>query len=448
MVAFYPLNVGKLLVALSLHGRYQDTSTESNNFLHWEGKFTSSHDAHASAPPSRKAPEGKQLMKALTGRLEKFFHNKEETLLNGNSSELSTPSDYEDCMMEPPNNSSFQESIELVQSRNENREMPENLQGGILLDQTYGVSPKDLNMVLFAPNSEFQRNLAELQGTTDIQEEPWKWKLEGILCLKRVVTYTKAATKLVKAVKATEEQTYIKADGNEFAVHVNVITPDVPYGNTFKVELLYKIMPDVVSSSEEKSAHLVVSWAVNFSQNTMMKGMIENGARQGLKESFEQFSSLLYQKFKVVKAADTSDKDHMLATMETKHQSDSELAIQYFWNFIVVSTMFMLLYVLVHIFLCEPSKLQGLEFEGIDLPDSFGEFITCAVLVLQLERVYNLISHFVEARLRKGNHLGKLLKFGLPVLYPSLCPPHLDTLQCRQEVIMESKHMVMDGFLQ
>lgn len=388
---------------MSLHGRYQDTSSESSNILHREGKFSSTHDA----PTSRKSQDGKQLMKTFASRLQKLISNKDETPQNETSSELPITSDHDDSMMEqPPNDSTtFQELIEL--SRNENGEMPEDLQGGILLDQTYVGSTKDLNTALFGPNSEFQRNLAVLQGTTDYQEGPWKWKPGDESCLRRVVTYTKAASKLVKATKATEEQTYIKADGDEFAVLVNVSTPDVPYGSTFKIEVLYKIIPGLVSSSEEESAHLVVSWAINFNQSTMMKTMIESGARQGLKESFDQFSNLLSQKFKVAKTLDSSDKNHILATTKTMHQPDSELAIQYFWNFTVVSTVFMLFYVLVHIFLCEP-RLQGLEFDGLDLPDSFGELITCGVLIIQLERVYNMVLHFVEARLRRGNHFDKI----------------------------------------
>ncbi|KAL7098412.1 hypothetical protein ACP275_09G016300 [Erythranthe tilingii] len=390
--------VGKLLLSLSLHGGDQDHSNES--------KLASSNDSHS----SRKIGESKHLMKSLAGRLEKLLHKKDEisTTSDNSSSEVSALSDHEDSAPEPSGNfSTFEESIELVKFSKGNNETPENLPGGILLDQTFGVSPKDLNKILFAPHSDFMTNLAELQGTTDIHEEPWKLiSEEGKSCLRRAVTYTKAATKLVKAVKATEEQTYIKANNNnEFAIHVIVSTPDIPYGNTFKVELLYKIIPGGVlmsSSSGEESARLVVSWTVNFSQQTMMKGMIEGGARQGLKESFDQFSSLLSQRFKVVK--DISDKDQMLANLETEHKSC--LAVQYFWNFTVVSTVFMLLYVLVHIFLCGSHELKGLEFGGLDLPDSFGEIITCAVLVLQLERVYYMILYFVEATLRRENDHG------------------------------------------
>lgn len=102
---------------------------------------------------------------------------------------------------------------------------------------------------------------------------------------------------------------------------------------------------------------------------------------------------------------DLSDKDHILANMQAGHQSDWELAKAYFWNMTVVSTIFIVLYIMVHILLCEPSKLQGLEFNGLDLPDSMGELITGGILVLQLERIYSMVHHFVKARLQQGKHI-------------------------------------------
>lgn len=384
---------GKLLLALSLYG----DNTADQNSLHREGKFISFHDAPMAR--SRWTLEGKVLMKALAHRMEKFFSKREETPHNDSSSESSLPSDSEGCAEEMHSSLSFQDLIELLQSQSESREMPDDLHGGILLDETYVASIKDLNAVLCAPDSEFRRDLAEFQGIIDLQEEPWKWKSDGVLYLSRVVTYTKAATKLVKAIKATEEQTYLKASRNEFAILVIVSTPDVPYGSSFKVYLLYKMM---LGSAGEESARLVVSWAVNFTQNSVMKGVIENGARQGLKESFEQFSSLLSHRFKVMQVADMSDKDNLLATLETGHQSDMKLAIQYFWNFTVASGIFVLLYFIIHIFLSEPSKLQGLELNGLNMPDSFGEIISSGLLFVQLGRVYKMISHFVEARLHRG----------------------------------------------
>lgn len=300
--------------------------------------------------------------------------------------------------------------MEKMQSIINDIEMPKNLQGGILLDQTYAMASKDLNTYLFAPDSQFRRDLVDVQGTTDFHEGPWMWKSEDrdMASLTRVVSYTKAPTKLCKAVKATEEQSYIKADGSEFAVDVNVSTPDVPYGNAFKIQILYSIMPGPRQSSGEESSRLVVSWGINFIQNTMMRGMIEGGARQGLKENFDQFASLLAQKVKTLDSTDVLDKDHMLETLKTEHQSDWELATAYFWNFPVVSTALVTLYVFVHILLCRPGEPQGLEFYDLDLPDSCGELLTCGILVILLERVYNRVSHFVQARFQKGKQLNNI----------------------------------------
>ncbi|KAK9684787.1 hypothetical protein RND81_10G232500 [Saponaria officinalis] len=353
-------------------------------------------------------PQGKKLMKAVTKRLEKLLHKNVESAKSDESSDVSfSPSEYEDCTQEEPSSScSFEEAMDTMQSREDEAEMPENLQGGILVDQRYVIASKDLNSYLFAPNSEFRRELAELQGVNDMQESPWTWKSGNSACLARAVTYTKPATKLVKAVKATEEQVYVKADGMEFAVFVSVATPDVPFGNMFRVELLYKILPGPELSSGEESSRLLLSWGINFSQNTLMRGMIENGARQGLKESFDQFSTLLAQKFKVLDDAESVGKDHVVAALQSGHQSDWELAIEYFGNLTVVSATLLTLYVVVHILLCEPHKSQGLEIIGIDLPDSFGQLVSCGMLVLLLERVYNMVSLFVQARLRMGSDHG------------------------------------------
>ncbi|XP_009797805.1 C2 and GRAM domain-containing protein At5g50170 [Nicotiana tabacum] len=412
---------GKILLTLSFHGKGKDVSTNHVCYVNPTNDTSreneviskSSQDLHGFATHSKKISEGKHLMKNIACHFEKLFGKNEEAKKSDeeeskkdDSSDISTTaSDYEDCLEESPVSHSFEEVIERMRTTSEDKEMPGDLHGGVLLDQTYVASSKDLNMLLFAPDSQFRKDLAELQGTTDMHEGPWSWKSDE-LCLTRVVTYMKAASKLVKAVQATEEQTYVKADGKEFSVFVSVSTPDVPYGSTFKIELLYKIMPGQQESSGEESARLVVSWAINFSQNTMMKSMIEGGARQGLKESFDQFAEVLARKLKVTTSKVVLEKDRALASLQTEHQSDWELAKEYFWNFTVVSTIFMVLYVLVHIILSEPSKLHGLEYHGFDLPDSVGEFITSGILVLQLERVYNMVSRFVEARLRRGNDHG------------------------------------------
>ncbi|KAG9138021.1 hypothetical protein Leryth_001285 [Lithospermum erythrorhizon] len=410
----------KVLMMLSLHERdaeelnenifHVQPSIKSNGLKEWEAVHVVTEDPfHRKL---KKIGEGKQLVKAFAGRLEKLFQKNEEITKSDESSDLSTiPSDYDDCMEEQlsprsPRNNNFEALIEMMQSTEKETKMPNNLHGGVILDQIFVVTSKDLNMLLFGPESPFQKDLREVQGTSDIQEGPWSWKSEDKSCLTRVITYKKAATKLVKAVTATEEQTYLKANGTEFAIIASVSTPEVPYGTTFKVELLYKMLPGPEQSTGKESARLLVSWAINFHQNTMMKCMIEGGARQGLKENFEQFSRVLSNHVSVLNSEDILDKNHVLATLQSEHQSDRELAIEYFCNFTVVSTLFMVLYVLLHIFYSGPSNPQGLEFHGFDLPDSIGEIITSAILVLQLERVYYMISHFIGARLQRGSDHG------------------------------------------
>ncbi|KAJ4850867.1 hypothetical protein Tsubulata_007102 [Turnera subulata] len=404
---------GKILLTLSLCGKnspsnlqFAHSNVNKEKCEEINGLDMPVNKMFCPRPQSLKVTEGKKLMKSITSRLERVFHKNSDNSRTDSfrSTELgSSSSDYEDS--EQPCNCSFEEAIEIMSLRNA-EEMPEKLQGGTLVDQTYVVPASRLIMLLFAPDSQFRRDLAEMQGTTDIEEGPWTWKSDAMYCLARTISYTKAATKLVKAVRAIEEQTFIKADGQEFAILATVSTPDAPYGNTFTIELLYTIGPGPRLSSGEESSHLVISWGINFRQSTMMKGMIAGGARQGLKDSFDQLANLLARNCKIWDQVDTPEKDHILANMEAEHQSDWELAYQYFWNFSLLSTIVMVLYVIAHILLCEPSKVQGLEFLGLDLPDSFGQFFICAVLITQLQRAYDMVSHFIQARLQRASDHG------------------------------------------
>lgn len=393
-----------MLLIVSLHGKgnvLNQSSVTSSKQL--EDSSAISQDLVGAKSSSSKAVKGKRNKNTIVNRLERLFHKSDEDTRTDNFSELSSAtSDIDERINGHPSESSFDEAIEALQSESNEQEMPENLSGGILVDQVYVVSPGDLNKLLFAPDSQFRRELAEHQETTNLEEGNWSWKQGDVSCLSRIVSYRKSATKVVGAINATEEQTYIKGDGWEFAVLVNVSTPEVPFGKAFNVELLYKIMPGPELISGEESSHLVVSWGINFLHSTMMKGMIEKGARQGMEESFVQFTNLLAQHLKIPNSTELSNKDHVLSTSESEHQSDFKLASQYFWNFTVVSTIFVLLYVLVHIILSKRKAMQGLEFTGLDLPDSLGELITGGILVLQLERVYNMVLHFIQARLKRG----------------------------------------------
>lgn len=318
-------------------------------------------------------------------------------------SDISRPIFSLELSEDESSSASFEEVMKAMESRDQGSEIPSNLPGGILVDQLFMISPSDLNTTLFTSDSSFYASLTELQGTTEVQIGPWKFDSEGE-SVKRVVSYLKAPTKLIKAVKGTEEQTYLKADGEVYAVFASVATPDVPFGSTFKVEVLYCITPGPELPSGEQCSRLVISWRLNFLQSTMMKGMIENGARQGLKDNFEQYANLLAQSVKPVDSKDIGlNKEQALSSLQAEPQSDWKLAVQYFANFTVFSTFLIGVYVFVHIMFALPSAIQGLEFNGLDLPDSVGEFVVSGVLVLQCERVLQLISRFLQARKQKGN---------------------------------------------
>lgn len=296
----------------------------------------------------------------------------------------------------------FEDLMKRMESGDQESEMPANLPGGVLIDRMYAVSPPDLNSLLFSTGSSFPKSLAELQGSTDLQLGPWKFDSTSGTA-KRTVSCVKAATKLIKAVKATEEHAYLKADGKSFAVLSIVSTPDVMYGSTFKTEVLYCIAPGPELASGEQTSRLVISWRTNFLQSTMMKGMIEGGTRQGLRDSFEFYSTLLAQTVKPVDLKDFgSNKEQALASLQAEPESDFKLAVQYFANFTVASSILVGIYVLAHVWLATPNSIQGLEFVGLDLPDSIGELVVSGLLVLQAQRVLGFISQFMKARAQKG----------------------------------------------
>ncbi|KAL2932223.1 hypothetical protein RDABS01_037633, partial [Bienertia sinuspersici] len=327
---------------------------------------------------------------------------KNDDLLRHKSEQVETVKcELHDDQLSP---ASFDELMKSMEERHQGLELPTNLLGGVLLDQLYSVTSADLNALIFSPHSKFPVALAEYQGKTELHFGQWEFENE---CLKRQNTYLTPPSKLSKSVKAFENQTYKLANAKSFAVLVSVSTPDVMYGSTFRVEMLYCITPGPELPSGEQSSRLLVSWGMNFVQSTMMKGMIENGARPAVKESFDQFSSVLSQFVKLVDLKDTgSQKDQVLASLQAESQSDWKLAIQYFANFTVVSTIIIGIYVLCHICLTSPSTIQGLEFVGLDLPDSIGELIVCGVLVLQAKRMFELVARFMQARLQKGSDHG------------------------------------------
>ncbi|KAM3225807.1 hypothetical protein ACQJBY_058488 [Aegilops geniculata] len=292
----------------------------------------------------------------------------------------------------------FAELLRSFELRHEEVEMPVNLQG-ILVNQSYFTSPSDLNNLLFSPDSDFRQTLVQLQNCTDFKTEPWRIDNDGE-SLKRVISYTTAPSKLVKAVKATEEQSYLKADGKEYSVLLSASTPDVPCGTYFRTEVLFRIMPGPELDSEQQTSHLVISWRMNFLQSTMMKSIIENGARQGLEQNYSQFSDLLSEKIKPIDVDDAgSDKEQVLASLQGGQESDWKIAFLYFCNFGVLSSLFVALYIGVHVSLVNSGAVQGLEFPGLDLPDSISEIVMGGLLFLQANSFPHAVGdHGVKAQ--------------------------------------------------
>ena len=343
------------------------------------------------------------------------------------SSSDATPADSETRVQSEKNEinddsspeASFDDLMRKLIEKDQGKEMPENLPGGILLDQAYMASPSEVNSLLFSPDSSFFPSLAEFQGSTELKIGPWRFDVGDGDCLKRKITYTKAASKLIKAVATIEENSYLKADGNSFAVLSSVNTPDVPCGSYFRTEVLFCIMPGPALTSEDlKSTRLVVSWRINFLQSTIMKGVIESGARQGLTDSYVQFRSVLSESVKAVDLKDlSSGKEEILATLKVDRESDFRLALRFLGNFTVLSTVFGVLYIIAHVILANPSKMQGLEFLSLDLPDSIGEIMVSVVIVLQVERMFKMIGRFMQARKQKGIYLFFHLFFFFYILY-------------------------------
>ena len=72
--------------------------------------------------------------------------------------------------------------------KDQGQEKPENLPGGILLDQAYMVSPSEVNSLLFSPDSSFYPSLAKFQGSTELKIGPWRFEVDDGDFLKRKIT--------------------------------------------------------------------------------------------------------------------------------------------------------------------------------------------------------------------------------------------------------------------
>lgn len=223
---------------------------------------------------SQPSHNGRHLMQVIAGRFVLKLHNKNDaadssqeasfTSTDVDSSDTSNSvTEDESSTNEPSQSVGFEKGLEVMESEGTEIEMPGNLRG-ILLQESYMMAPKSLNALLFAPESKFLKDLAERQGTAERRVGKWTWSSKAFPSIRRELTYIKAATKLVKAVEGFEEQVYLKADGRQYAALCSISTLGVPYGNCFKVEVLYRITPGPNLHSREETSCLAVSWNVKF----------------------------------------------------------------------------------------------------------------------------------------------------------------------------------------
>ena len=287
-------------------------------------------------------------------------------------------------------------------------EMPPPLEGGILINGTYDVSAKTMNKILFKSGSEFQKEVLELQKTTDWIEGPW---IKGELGMpKRVVTYTKAATKLVKAAKVIEDHMYTQADKKGFVVNVSASTPDVPYGKTFRTDLQYCIFSGKVA----KTSYFRVSWNVFFLKNTMMKGIIESGARQGLQDNYKDFVGVLERYAKPLKppeVVESLDRETIvkpnidqqaLGLEKLATRNKWQISFEYFCNVRVFVTLVSTLLLILNIYVSKSGVKLGIW--KLELSDTLCELILSALLGAQMEYLISRARKLLCAKLYRGEN--------------------------------------------
>ncbi|XP_024386274.1 C2 and GRAM domain-containing protein At1g03370 isoform X3 [Physcomitrium patens] len=282
-------------------------------------------------------------------------------------------------------------------------DFPSPLAGGVVLDQRYAISAKALSSLICKPSSSFFQELLTVQKTTEYSEEPWKSVKND--SIERVVSYMKAATKIIKSVKATETHTCRRLDDRGFVLDISCATPDVPCGTSFLVELQFCVMAERDLPVKEKTCRLLISWRIKFLHSTMIKGMIESGARAGIKETYEIFKEILSKYAKPI-SEDSWGGNLVPATQqEDTPLSDWELVRCYFGRLHVLLAFLSLIIVLLHIGFATPKVKVSLLRCGFDLPDSISEFLCSAIVVLQVERVVKMVHQFLQARFwQSGDH--------------------------------------------
>ncbi|GAQ78538.1 hypothetical protein KFL_000140590 [Klebsormidium nitens] len=171
--------------------------------------------------------------------------------------------------------------------------------GGLLVNQQYAVTPKQLNKIIFEQGSALQEEIRAIKGATQRVEFPWFPSPEEGVWAERTVTYMTATTKVLKSARALESQKYIAAGDGLYVVVISTAVPDLPMGQKFTTEVKFAIFA-VASGSAPASGEkpqpitaLQVSYQTAFSKSTMMKSVIKKGTEESLSETYDEFQKLL-----------------------------------------------------------------------------------------------------------------------------------------------------------
>ncbi|GJP73769.1 hypothetical protein CLOP_g4456 [Closterium sp. NIES-67] len=299
--------------------------------------------------------------------------------------------------------------------------MPAALGGGVLVDEWYGVPAHELNGILFKPDSDFYAEFTAERKVSQLETGPW---IEGDAAQlpsladslpptitsantpatppisSRVVRYMTAPSSLVKSVLATELMRYSRADAGGFLLGVYVATPDVPYGGTFRTEMQFCITP----ASDGSSCHLRVSWAPCFLQSTMMKSMIENGMRSGLKDTYTAYQAILSKYAAPCTPPGDSSAPALLPSEPLPKQPVLARLFNILGHFSLLLFVISLVVLPVH-FVQRAKGLPGVQLLLLDLPDGVLELMCTAVIVLSAERALFRLRNILTSRLlRRGDH--------------------------------------------
>ncbi|GBG74499.1 hypothetical protein CBR_g18909 [Chara braunii] len=291
--------------------------------------------------------------------------------------------------------------------------MPPPLCGGVLIDRKYHISCRKMNGLLFSPVSEMLDEQRIAMQMRPIEDGPWQRTEDG--CISRKVIYMTGAGSIVKPAKAVETQTYVKADTMGYVVNTSVITPDLPYGSTFAIDMQFCIFPmkapamaapaGVVGSDSDAGGdmcRLRISWQSRFFQSSLVKGIIEKNTKVGLERTYEQFAEILSKYATPAKKRGGVD---LFSASSAEDLGSQKTNPETTWDYLglcfaIVSLMW-LIFISAHISRVGSKSRQGLEFWGVDLPDSVLEFIYTAVTVLVTERVLFKVAALLHARSSK-----------------------------------------------